>query len=195
MTILKRIWNWIRSLFSGKKQDEAKDLDRQVEKTWEMLRNMKAKTEAVLVEQEKRKREISQCKAELDKMNLYAEKAGEGSQDAICFQEKAEKLGKRLQELEQAEKLSGVYVTKATELYDSTRQRLQEVAEKRDVIQANSLSASLSESLRDLERQADKAEALAELDQGVTGHSSEMEQLMAKYDEQKQSETPKVQQR
>lgn len=199
MSIFRRIWEWIRSLFGGKKKNEFAEFERYVKSVQEALRSMKAKTEAVLVEQDRRNREIAQCRSDIDKMSRYAEKAQQkGSADAAYFLDKRDSLIRRLNELEQASEAAAGYTNQAEALYEQAERELQELAARKDTIQAKVMAAELQESIHALEngqaaeamraraqeaqRAADKAEAMAELD-GRSSHGSELDELMKKYDQ------------
>lgn len=199
MSIFKRIWEWIRSLFGGKKKNEFAEFERYANAMQEALRNMKAKTEAVLAEQDKRKREIAQCRSDIDKMTRYAEKAEKsGGSDAAYFLEKRDALSKRLSELEQAAEAASGYTAQAEALYGKTEQELLELTARKDTIKAKVMAAELQESINALEngqeaeamrtkaeevqKAADKAAALAELE--GRSHGSELDELIKKYDQE-----------
>ncbi len=198
MGILKRIWNWLRSLFGGKKKDEAAQLDRYVRQMQEALGSMKAQTEAVLAAQDKRKREIAQCEEQIAKMSRYAEKAvrEDKESDARFFLEKKASLEKQLAELKKQRDMAAGYTTQAESLYRKAESQLSEITARKDAVKAKMAAAELAESMSRLnsgqgassmasmeaEAQAalDKAEAMAELE-GRTGES-ELADLMSKYD-------------
>lgn len=200
MGIFKRIWNWLCSLFRGRKKDSMSDFERYVREMQEALGNMKTQTEAVLAAQEKRKREIAQCEAEIAKMNRYAEKAvGEGNdRDARFFLEKKAGLECRLAELTKQLQSAAGYTSQAEALQRRAENQLNEITARKDAVKARIAAAELMESMNRLEHgelgdameaqaaeaQAalDKAEALAELE-GRTG-GSELEALMSKYDQE-----------
>lgn len=199
MWIFRRIWEWIRSLFGGKKKDEFAEFERCVGAMQEALRNMKAKTEAILAEQDKRNREIAQCRSDIDKMTRYAEKAQQnGSADAAYFLDKRDNLLRRLNELEQAAETAAGYTDQAETLYDQAEKELQELTARKDAVKAKVMAARLQESMNALEngqaaesmrakaqeiqRAADKAEAMAELE--GRSHGSELDELMKKYDQE-----------
>ncbi len=198
MGIFKRIWNWLCSLFGGGKKKEAAELDHYVRTMQEALGNMKAQTEAVLAAQEKKKREITQCEAEIAKMARYAEKAvrDDRDQEARFFLEKKANLEKQLADLKKQRDLAAGYTSQAERLYQKAEQQLQEITARKDAVKAKMAAAELTEAMNRLESgrtgaslasmeadaQAalDKAEAIAELE----GRSadSELEALMNKYD-------------
>ncbi len=200
MGIFKRIWNWLRSLFGGKKKDETEQLDRYVRQMQEALLNMKAQTEAVLAAQEKRKREIAQCEDQIAKMERYAAKAVSGDQDkdARFFLDKKAALQKQLEELQKQEKAAQSYASQAEKLYDKASSQLNDITARRDAVKAKLAVAELSQamnslgdgSLRENEQKAqaalDRAEAMAELE--GRGKDNDLSELMSKYDRAESSE-------
>ena len=200
MGIFRRIWNWLRSLFGGKKKDETDQLDRYVRQIQEALLNMKAQTEAVLAAQDKRKREIAQCEDQIAKMERYAAKAVSGDQDkdARFFLDKKAALQKQLEELQKQEKVAQSYASQAEKLYDKASAQLNDITARRDAVKAKLAAAELSQamnslgdgSLRENEQKAqaalDRAEAMAELE--GRGKDNDLSELMSKYDQAENSE-------
>lgn len=200
MGILKRIWNWLCSLFGGRKKDEITEFERCVSQMQEVLRNMKAQTEAVLAAQDKRKRERIQCEEQIARMERYAEKAAAGGDDrnARIFLEKKEALLRQLDEFTKQSEAAAGYTYQAQNLYRKAESQLNEITARKDAVKAKMAAAQLQEAMNQLESgrlggsldaqaaeaQAalDKAEALAELE-SRTG-DSDMEALMRKYDEE-----------
>ncbi len=199
MGIFRRIWNWLRSLFGGKKKDETDQLDRYVRQIQEALLNMKAQTEAVLAAQDKRKREIAQCEDQIAKMERYAAKAVSGDQDkdARFFLDKKAALQKQLEELQKQEKAAQSYASQAEKLYDKASAQLNDSTARRDAVKAKLAAAELSQamnslgdgSLRENEQKAqaalDRAEAMAELE--GRGKDNDLSELMSKYDQAENS--------
>lgn len=201
MGILKRIWNWLCSLFGGrrKEKDTAADYERCVSRMQEALRNMKAQTEAVIAAQEKRKREIAQCRDQIARMERYAQKAAaEGNdRDAGFFLEKKDALNKQLDELSRQSEAAASYTSQAEALYRRAESQLNDITARKDAVKAKLAAAELLESMNSLEngglddslkQQAakaqaaiDKAEALAELESRSAG--SDLDALMSKYDQ------------
>ena len=199
MGIFRRIWNWLRSLFGGKKKDETDQLDRYVRQIQEALLNMKAQTEAVLAAQDKRKREIAQCEDQIAKMERYAAKAVSGDQDkdARFFLDKKAALQKQLEELQKQEKAAQSYASQAEKLYNKASAQLNDITARRDAVKAKLAAAELSQamnslgdgSLRENEQKAqaalDRAEAMAELE--GRGKDNDLSELMSKYDQAENS--------
>ena len=199
MGIFRRIWNWLRSLFGGKKKDETDQLDRYVRQIQEALLNMKAQTEAVLAAQDKRKREIAQCEDQIAKMERYAAKAVSGDQDkdARFFLDKKAALQKQLEELQKQEKAAQSYASQAEKLYDKASAQLNDITARRDAVKAKLAAAELSQamnslgdgSLRENEQKAqaalDRAEAGGELE--GRGKDNDLSELMSKYDQAENS--------
>lgn len=198
MGIWKRFWNWLRSLFGGKKK-ETQDFESYVRKMQEGLRNMKAQTEAVLAAQQQREREIARLEAEIAKMGRYAAKAKAetNEKDARFFTEKKAGLERQLAELVKQKELAAGYTAQAEKLYQQAEAELAEITARKDAIKAKLAAAELMESMNRLEESRtsqelrekaaeaqaamDKAEALAELEQRTAG--GDLEALMRKYDE------------
>ncbi len=182
MGIFKRIWNWICSLFSGRK-DDTKDFTAYVRQMEEALRNMKAQTQAILAAEEKRKREAAQCQEQIEKMARYAAKAADQGDDgnARFFLEKKAVLEHRLEELRKKSEAAAGYTAQAEALYQRSQSQLEEITARKDAIQAKMAQAQLVQSIGELEnsswnqtlrgqaeeaqRALDKAEAMAELEE------------------------------
>ncbi len=200
MGIFKRIWNWLRSLFGGRKKDEKEELNQYVRQMQEALLNMKAQTEAVLAAGEKRKREIAQCEEQIAKMEKYAEKAVAGGQDsdARFFLEKKASLEKQLAGLKKQDEAAAGYASQAEKLYEKAQAQLNDITARKDAVQAKLAAAELAQSisrldessLQESERKAqaalDRAEAMAELEN--RGQSSDLSDLMSKYDQADQKQ-------
>ena len=204
MGIFKRLWNWLCSLFGGRKR-ETVDLDRYVNEMQEALRNMKAQTEAVMAAQDKRRRELAQCQEEIAKMTRYAEKAASqgDEKNARFYLEKKVVLERQLADLEKKTEAAAGYTAQAEELYQKTQSQLEEITSRRDALRAKQAAADLAQSVSELEgsawnqtlqaktqeaqRALDKAEALAELEERAV--DSDLTALMRKYDQAEESET------
>lgn len=200
MGILKRIWNWLCSLFGGGRKKEAAELNRYVSKMQEDLRSMKAQTEAVMAAQEKRKREIAECEGAIAKMNRYAEKAVRENRDseARFFLEKKASLEKQLDSLVRQRDQAAGYTAQAERLYQKAENQLNEITARRDALQAKLAAAELAESMTrlnniqasgslasmeaDAQAALDKAEAIAELE--GRNADQELADLMNKYDQE-----------
>ncbi|MBP3701356.1 MAG: PspA/IM30 family protein [Lachnospiraceae bacterium] len=202
MGIFKRIWNWLCSLFGGRGSGE-REVDRYVSEMQEALRNMRAKTEAVMAAQDKRHRELAQCREQMIKMVRYAEKAlNQGDeQNARFFLEKKVVLERQLADLEKKSEAAAGYTAQAEELQQKTEAQLAEITARRDEVKAKMAAAELARSMSDLEnsswnrtlqaqadeaqRALDKAEALAELEERAT--DGDLTALMRKYDQAEES--------
>ena len=198
MGIFRRIWNWLKSLFGGRKS-ESEELDRYVRQMQEGLRNMKAQTEAIAAAQEKRRREILQCEEEMDKMSRYAQKAVAENResDARFFLEKKAALAKRRDELTRQRDAAADYTAQAERLCSQAGRQLEEITARKDAVKAKMAAAQMMESMNHLadrntgsmssmedtaQAALDRAEAMAELE-GRTG-DRDLEELMSRYDEE-----------
>lgn len=198
MGIFRRIWNWLKSLFGGRKNESA-ELDRYVRQMQEGLRNMKAQTEAIAAAQEKRRREILQCEEEMDKMSRYAQKAVAENResDARFFLEKKAALAKRRDELTGQRDAAANYTSQAERLCSQAGRQLEEITARKDAVKAKMAAAQLMESMNHLadnrngslsameentQAALDRAEAMAELE-GRT-EDRDLAELMSRYDEE-----------
>ena len=198
MGIFKRIWNWICSLFGAQKSEKA-DVDQYIREMQEMLRNMKAQTEAVIVAQDKKNRELAQCREQIIKMVRYAEKALHQNDEAGArfFLEKKAVLDRRLADLEQQVAAAADYTAQAEVLQQKAEAQLAEIMARRDGVKAKLAAAELAGSMSELESSTwnqtlqakaeeaqlalDKAEALAELEERAA--DGDLAALMRKYDQ------------
>ncbi len=195
MKLLRRIWNWIRSLFGGKHREQAQ-FEASVRQMEEALRSMKAQTEAARAAQDKRRREEEECRDEAAKMERYAQKAvAEGrDSDARFFLEKRDAAQKRLAEMTRLSSQVASYTSQADDLCRKAEAQLAELEARKDAVEAKMAAAKLQESMNqlgngtlesmDAEAQAavDKAEAMAELE--GRGKDRELDELMRKYDQE-----------
>lgn len=199
MGIFRRFINWLKSLFGGGKK-ETEQFEQYVRQMQEALRNMKAQTEAVIAAQDKRRREIADCREQIAKMERYAEKAvAQGREnEAGFFLDKKKKLTAQLETLtRQAEQADG-YTSQAEALYRRAESQLEEITARKDEVKAKMAAAELTQAMNCLkesqaagslsrmetEAQAalDKAEALAELE--GRKQEEDLEALMSKYDDE-----------
>ncbi len=204
MSILKRFKDIMASNFNAlldKAEDPAKMVDQILRDLNEDLGKVKAETAGVMAEQQKAKRNLDECNAEIKKMQDYAMKAVEkgNDDDAKQFLTKKSQLVSKQSTLQQAYDLSSDNAQKMKEMHDKLVTQINEFNMKKDNIKAtiavaktqekvNKLGSSMDKANNSMSafdrmeekanKRLDEANALAELNKG----SDSIEDVMKKYD-------------
>ena len=206
MGILKRFKDIMSSNINAlldKAEDPEKMIDQYLRDIQEDLRNVKSETATVMAEEQRCKRQLDECDAEIAKMQNYAEKAllAGNEADAMKFLEKKNQLIQKQVPLQQAYDAAAANSAKMKQLHDKLTKDVQDLNNRRDAIKAkvqvaktqekmNKMIGSVGDSSASLaafdrmEAKAnsmlDKANAMSELN-SMGGDS--IDDLASKYDE------------
>ena len=206
MGILKRFKDIMASNINAlldKAEDPEKLIDQYLRDIQEDLRNVKSETATVMAEEQRCKRQLDECDAEIAKMQNYAEKAllAGNEADAMKFLEKKNQLIQKQVPLQQAYDAAAANSAKMKQLHDKLTKDVQDLNNRRDAIKAkvqvaktqekmNKMIGSVGDSSASLaafdrmEAKAnsmlDKANAMSELN-SMGGDS--IDDLASKYDE------------
>ena len=206
MGILKRFKDIMASNINAlldKAEDPEKMIDQYLRDIQEDLRNVKSETATVMAEEQRCKRQLDECDAEIAKMQSYAEKAllAGNEADAMKFLEKKNQLIQKQVPLQQAYDAAAANSAKMKQLHDKLTKDVQDLNNRRDAIKAkvqvaktqekmNKMVGSIGDSSASLaafdrmEAKAnsmlDKANAMSELN-SMGGDS--IDDLASKYDE------------
>lgn len=186
-----------------KAEDPEKMIDQYLRNMTEDLGKVKAETASVMAEEQKAKRELDECVAEINKYQSYAEKALKAGNeaDAKAFLEKKQNVAKKQEALQQNYELAKANADKMKQMYDKLVKDISSLEDRRDAIKAkvkvaktqqkiNELGASTKGASKDLsafarmeakaDKMLDEANAMAELNASQAG--SDISSLEAKYD-------------
>ena len=206
MGILKRFKDIMASNINAlldKAEDPEKMIDQYLRDIQDDLRNVKSETATVMAEEQRCKRQLDECDAEIAKMQNYAEKAllAGNEADAMKFLEKKNQLIQKQVPLQQAYDAAAANSAKMKQLHDKLTKDVQDLNNRRDAIKAkvqvaktqekmNKMIGSVGDSSASLaafdrmEAKAnsmlDKANAMSELN-SMGGDS--IDDLASKYDE------------
>lgn len=206
MGILKRFKDIMASNINAlldKAENPEKMIDQYLRDIQEDLRNVKSETATVMAEEQRCKRQLDECDAEIAKMQNYAEKAllAGNEADAMKFLEKKNQLIQKQVPLQQAYDAAAANSAKMKQLHDKLTKDVQDLNNRRDAIKAkvqvaktqekmNKMIGSVGDSSASLaafdrmEAKAnsmlDKANAMSELN-SMGGDS--IDDLASKYDE------------
>ncbi|MEG7357271.1 MULTISPECIES: PspA/IM30 family protein [Bacillus] len=166
------------------------------------LSKVKAETAAVMAEEQRTKRELRECQADMEKMESYAMKALQAGNegDARTFLERKTSLGSKLSELQTANQMAAANAAQMRKMHDKLVSDIGELEARKNMIKAkwavaktqdrmNKLGASVSGAsqsmsafgrMEDKVNQAlDQANAMAELNSAPL---DDIDDLTAKYD-------------
>lgn len=186
-----------------KAEDPSKMIDQYLRDLEEDLGKVKAETAAIMAEETRAKRELTECREEIDKMQKYAEKAvlAGNDSDARQFLTKKAQLAEKQASLQQAYDLAAANAAKMKQMHDKLVGDIAELNARRDAIKAkvavaktqekmNKLGASMDGAAQTLSafdrmeakanKMLDEANAMAELNKGT---ESDVDALASKYDE------------
>lgn len=205
MGILKRFKDIMASNINAlldKAEDPEKMIDQCMRDLQEDLRNVKSETATIMAEEQRCKRQLEECDAEIAKMQTYAEKAllAGNEADAMKFLEKKNQLVQKQVPLQQAYDAAAANSAKMKQLHDKLTKDMMELNSRRDAIKAkvqvaktqekmNKMMGSVADSTNSMaafdrmeakaDAMLDKANAMSELNQA--GEDS-VEDLASKYD-------------
>ena len=152
MGILKRFKDIMASNINAlldKAEDPEKMIDQYLRDIQEDLRNVKSETATVMAEEQRCKRQLDECDAEIAKMQNYAEKAllAGNEADAMKFLEKKNQLIQKQVPLQQAYDAAAANSAKMKQLHDKLTKDVQDLNNRRDAIKAKVQVAKTQEKM------------------------------------------------
>lgn len=208
MSILSRFKDIMASNINAlldKAEDPEKMIDQYVRNLNRDLGKVKSETAAVMAEEQRAKRAVDECQAEIEKMERYAVKALEALNegDARKFLERKVSLAKTLSGLEQAYQAAATNAQQMRQMHDKLVDDIGQLESRRSMLKAKWSVAKTQERLNKMgiadhslsafkrmedkvNRTLDEAKAMAELN---AEPKDEIEDLAAKYDEPKEKDS------
>lgn len=206
MSILRRFRDIMSSNINAlldKAEDPEKMIDQYLRNLNKDLGKVKSETASVMAEEQRAKRQVDDCKAEIDKMQSYAVKALEAGNedDARKFLEKKASLVEEEVELQKSYELASVNSVQMKQMHDKLIGDIGELESRRSMLKGkaavaktqdrmNKMNASISganQSISAFDRMEEKvnksldeAKAMAELNRGP---EDDIKDLTAKYAE------------
>lgn len=185
-----------------KAENPEKMIDQYMRNVNSDLGKVKAETASVMAEEQRSKRALNECSAEIEKMQRYAVKALEAGNedDARKFLEKKAILTEKEQELQQAYSLAASNAIRMREMHDKLVADIGELEARRAMLKSKAAVARTQERMNKMgssvtganasmsaftrmeekvERALDEANAMAELNMAP---KDDIEELTAKYD-------------
>ncbi len=186
-----------------KAEDPAKMIDQYLRDLEEDLGKVKAETAAVMAEETRCKRLLTECNEEIEKMQKYAEKAvmAGNDSDARQFLGKKAQLAEKQVSLQQAYDVAADNAAKMRKMHDKIVNDISELNARKDAIKAKIAVAKTQEKMNKIgssidgaaetmsafdrmeakaNRMLDEANAMAELNKGA---ENDIDALASKYDE------------
>lgn len=155
MGILKRFRDIMSANINAlldKAEDPEKMIDQYMRDLQEDLRNVKSETATIMAEEQRCKRQLDECDAEIAKMQNYAEKAlvagNEG--DAMKFLEKKNQLVQKQVPLQQAYDVAAANSAKMRQLHDKLTKDMSDLNARRDAIKAKVQVAKTQERMNNM---------------------------------------------
>jgi len=205
MSILARFRDIMAANFHAlldKAENPEKMIDQYLRNLNSDLGRVKSETAAVIAEERRARREYDECREEITKLEQYAIKALEAGNeaDARRFLERKAQASAQAESLHKAWQIAASNAEKMRQLHDKLVSDIRELEQRRAMLKAkwsvaktqqriNEITSSAANSGRSLSafgrmedrinRELDKAEALAELNAGA---ADDIEELKAKYD-------------
>lgn len=152
MGILKRFKDIMSANINAlldKAEDPEKMIDQYMRDLQEDLRNVKSETATIMAEEQRCKRQLSECDAEIAKMQNYAEKAllAGNEADATKFLEKKNQLVQKQVPLQQAYDVAAANSAKMKQLHDKLTKDMTDLNARRDAIKAKVQVAKTQEKM------------------------------------------------
>ena len=186
-----------------KAEDPAKMIDQYLRNLESDLGKVKAETASVIAEETRCKRNLEECKEEIEKLQKYAQKAvmAGNDNDARQFLNQKQQYMTKKEGLQQAYDLAAANAGKMRQMHDKLVKDITELNARKDAIKAKIAVAKTQEKLNKIgasiegaaanmsafdkmeekaNRMLDEAIAMAELNQ--TQAESDIDALMSKYD-------------
>ncbi len=185
-----------------KMEDPEKMIDQYLRNLTKDLAEVKKETASVMADEQRTKRELDECTAEVEQLQKYAEKAvlAGNDDDARKFIEQKQLMTTKQQSLQQTYALAADNANKMRQMHDKLVNDINELNSRRDTIKAkvkiakaqqtvNKIGASVAGAEKNLsafdrmeakaDKMLDEANAMAELNQA--GDAVQVEDLKDKY--------------
>lgn len=192
-----------------KAEDPEKMIDQYMRNLQDDLGKIKSETAAVMAEETRAKRELEECRQEIEKMQKYAEKAvvAGNDSDARMFLEKKQGFAAKQTALQQAYESASANAAKMRQMHDKIMKDMESLTQRKAAIKAKVAAAKAQERVNQIggslkgaadsmsafdrmeekaNRMLDQANAMAELNH--IGQEDSIEDLMSKYDTEMNSE-------
>ena len=205
MSILKRFSDIMASNINAlldKAEDPSKMVDQLLRNLNSDLGKIKSETASVMAEEARARRELDECKAEIDKLMLYANKALDAGNenDAKMFLSKKVKVSERLTALQSKYDAAHTNSVRMKEMHDKVSAQIEDLNSRKNTIKAKIATAKMQERINKLgssvssasgsldafsrmeekaNKMLDEANAMAELNAAPV---DEVADLMCKYD-------------
>ena len=203
MGILKRFKDIMSSNINAlldKAEDPEKMIDQYLRDLQEDLRKVKSETATVMAEEQRCKRQLDECDAEIAKMQTYAEKALVAGNDAMKFLEKKNQLTQKQVALQQAYDAAAANAAKMRQMHDKLTKDVSDLNARKETIKAkvqvaktqermNKMMSGIGDSSASLDAfsrmeakadaMLDKANAMSELN---SSSADSIDDLASKYD-------------
>lgn len=205
MSILKRFSDIMASNINAlldKAEDPSKMVDQLLRNLNSDLGKIKSETASVMAEEARARRELDECKAEIDKLMLYANKALDAGNenDAKMFLSKKVKVSERLTALQSKYDAAHTNSVRMKEMHDKVSAQIEDLNSRKNTIKAKIATAKMQERINKLgssvssasgsldafsrmeekaNKMLDEANAMAELNAAPV---DEVADLMSKYD-------------
>ncbi|MEI3614421.1 PspA/IM30 family protein [Pseudogracilibacillus sp. SO30301A] len=205
MSILRRFKDIMASNINAlldKAEDPEKMIDQYLRNLQRDLGQVKAETASIMAEEQRAKRELNECKADVEKMQNYAVKALEAGNedDARKFLERKATLSEKETQLQTSLDLAEANSLQMRQMHDKLVEDINELNARRTMLKGkaavaktqkrmNEISSTVTganESLSNFDRLEDKintsldeANAMRELNRGA---EDDMKDLSAKYE-------------
>ena len=184
-------------------EDPEKMIDQYMRNLQSDLGKVKAETASVMADEQRAKRELDECTAEINKLQAYAEKAvaAGNDDDARQFLAKKQTLVTKQQAFQQTYTLAADNAAKMRQMHDKLVNDINELDSRRDTIKAkmkvakaqqtvNKMTSGMGKAESSLsafdrmeakaDNMLDKANAMADLNSSAEDNS--LDDLAAKYD-------------
>ena len=186
-----------------KMEDPEKMVDQYLRNLESDLGKVKQETASVMADEQRAKRELDACNAQIDELQKYAEKAvvAGNDEDARKFLEQKQTLVTKQQALQQTYNLAADNADKMRQMHDKLCKDIQSLEARRDAVKAKVAAAKAQERINKVgssvnsvgtsmdafskmeakaNKMLDQANAMAELNQ--TQLEADVDSLAAKYD-------------
>lgn len=152
MSIIKRFSDIMSSNINAlldKMEDPSKMIDQLLRNLQDDLNKVKAETAGVMAEEARAKRELDECRAEINKMQDYAARAVKSGNDddARKFLEKKVQLTGKELDIKKSYELSANNAEKMKQMHQKLASQIQELDGRRDAIKAKVTTARVQEKI------------------------------------------------
>lgn len=142
-------------------EDPEKMIDQYMRNLQSDLGKVKAETASVMADEQRAKRELDECTAEINKLQAYAEKAvaAGNDDDARQFLAKKQTLVTKQQAFQQTYTLAADNATKMRQMHDKLVNDINELDSRRDTIKAKMKVAKAQQTVNKMTSGMGKAES------------------------------------